>query len=160
MMLWVSAREGRSALAIGCCGEHHSVYITHTPRPIPLPLSLSLTPIIQSTMASTRPRSGTIPSMEASGQELKDNTVIVGEHTLQITPTHRTVEAHFNHPTVLGASGDLAKKKVRLPLVSFSYPALILLSPDLPSPLRSLSYGLPARGCKNRRVCAYKDGRC
>ncbi|THH33623.1 hypothetical protein EUX98_g601 [Antrodiella citrinella] len=45
-------------------------------------------------MASPRPRSGTIPSMEASGQELKENTIIV----------------------VLGASGDLAKKK--------TYPAL------------------------------------
>lgn len=70
-------------------------------------------------MTRQRSLSGTIPSMETSHDELKDNTIIVGmSPSDQYTP-HTNFSVHL---TVLGASGDLAKKKVadyiicRLPL--------------------------------------------
>lgn len=59
-------------------------------------------------MARQRSLSGTIPSMETSHDELKDNTIIVGEYSAIYNSNIVS-----NHPhTVLGASGDLAKKKV------------------------------------------------
>ena len=57
--------------------------------------------------------SGTIPSMESSAHDaLKDNTVIVGTYfPLYPQPLTGPLTVPF---TVLGASGDLAKKKVRV----------------------------------------------
>jgi glucose-6-phosphate 1-dehydrogenase len=56
-----------------------------------------------------RAMSGTIPSMETLHDDLKDNTIIVGrDHPLvSLTPV-----LHILLSLVLGASGDLAKKKV------------------------------------------------
>jgi len=57
-----------------------------------------------------RPRamSGTIPSMETTHDELKDNTIIIGEIT-----TYLLRDSLFTScAIVFGASGDLAKKKV------------------------------------------------
>lgn len=59
-----------------------------------------------------RPRamSGTIPSMEVSHEQLKDNTIIIGE---VIYPKHCNTDINiFIDVLVFGASGDLAKKKV------------------------------------------------
>ena len=60
-------------------------------------------------MARPRSASGTIPSMEASHEELKDNTIIIGTRVL--IPVY--ARALTRRPPVAGASGDLAKKKVR-----------------------------------------------
>jgi hypothetical protein len=52
--------------------------------------------------------SGTIPSMETSHEELKDNTIIIGETLARSS----TVFLLILYVKVFGASGDLAKKKV------------------------------------------------
>lgn len=57
-----------------------------------------------------RAMSGTIPSMETLRNDLKDNTIIVGRY-----PRILVGEIKAQHLSlVLGASGDLAKKKVAL----------------------------------------------
>ena len=55
-----------------------------------------------------RAMSGTIPSMETQHDDLKDNTIIIGRYPLNPVIS----QAHFLLSLVLGASGDLAKKKV------------------------------------------------
>jgi glucose-6-phosphate 1-dehydrogenase len=55
-----------------------------------------------------RTMSGTIPSMETTHEELRDNTVIVGQY---LSP-RRYSNSHSS--IVCGASGDLAKKKASL----------------------------------------------
>jgi glucose-6-phosphate 1-dehydrogenase len=59
----------------------------------------------------TRPRapSGTIPSMETTHDELKDNTIIVGQLLIYLLVSVSSLTYGYS---VLGASGDLAKKKV------------------------------------------------
>jgi glucose-6-phosphate 1-dehydrogenase len=59
--------------------------------------------------ARQRSMSGTIPSMEMLHEELKDNTIIVGRYLLR-SNILTTLRSHTS--LVLGASGDLAKKKV------------------------------------------------
>jgi hypothetical protein len=66
--------------------------------------------------------SGTIPSMETSHESLKDNTVIIGTSFISITqPSHDLTDKK-----VLGASGDLAKKKVSRSALSDAKKAAIL----------------------------------
>lgn len=52
---------------------------------------------------------GTIPSMESAHQELKSNTAIVGKFVKDID---FSFVINTDSSIVLGASGDLAKKKV------------------------------------------------
>jgi glucose-6-phosphate 1-dehydrogenase len=58
-------------------------------------------------MPRQRALSGTIPSMEVTHNEVKDNTIFVGQSSVASCTSRLTAF----HP-VLGASGDLAKKKV------------------------------------------------
>lgn len=62
-------------------------------------------------MARQRSMSGTIPSMETLHDDLKDNTIIVGRYFLKLS-TFLLRISHLSLSLVLGASGDLAKKKV------------------------------------------------
>lgn len=67
--------------------------------------------------------SGTIPSMETTHDELKNNTIIIGALSF-ISPPPSSGLPHpltFGGKSVLGASGDLAKKKVCV-CVGFLHP--------------------------------------
>ena len=57
-----------------------------------------------------RAMSGTIPSMETTHEELKDNTIIIGKNS----PDYQQKSLLMLDAIVFGASGDLAKKKVHI----------------------------------------------
>lgn len=91
-------------------------------------------------MPRERSLSGTIPSMETSHEELKDNTVIVGEHRSSPHPS----PSHL-YPSPGGfwrsgkEEGTSAVMPLRRPLISIvlDFPCLVRpLSPGFPSPRR------------------------
>ena len=99
-----------------------------------------------------RAMSGTIPSMEILHDDLKDNTIIIGRYPL--IPVVSSL--HILLFLVLGASGDLAKKKVTLFPFRLETGLKCLL--DIPCTFWSLSLGSPSSGLQDRRVRQNEDG--
>ena len=119
-------------------GEWISSLIIHLSRPFANKASSLVFHHLLTIMSlpPQRARSGTIPSMEISGDALRDNTIIVGAHPclslISILPLIRRVSSVF------GASGDLAKKKVSCFPSNFTRTFLISIS-DVSRLVRSLS---------------------
>lgn len=100
-----------------------------------------------------RAMSGSIPSMETLHDELKDNTIIVGMYppVLSLTPI-----LPIWISLVLGASGDLAKKKVSL--FPFHLVTGLKYLLDNPCTLWPSSIGSPSSGLQDRWVRQNEDG--
>jgi hypothetical protein len=99
-----------------------------------------------------RAMSGTIPSMETLHDDLKDNTIIVGRCPLTPLVSHTPGLLSL----VLGASGDLAKKKVS----SFPFHMVTGLKCLLDNSCTfwPLSLGSPSSRLQDRGIRQNEDG--
>ena len=102
-----------------------------------------------------RAMSGTIPSMETLHDDLKDNTIIVGSYPRNLV-VYLTPGLLIWLSLVLGASGDLAKKKV--PSLPFHLLAGLKCLLDNTCSFWSLSLGSPSSRLQDRWLRQNENG--